>query len=70
MWNFLLVGCDSWGAIDKLDDENRRFLWEDIRASGCKAGQLSLINDISARYETDKDRPKTILSADKEEVEF
>ena len=53
------AGFTSRKAISKLVDETRRFLMDDLRAAGCSAIQLALINDIFAHYETDKDMAKT-----------
>ena len=61
---------DSRCAISKLRDETRRFHWEGIRAIGRTASQLSWINDIPARYESDKAGSKTTPPADKEDAEY
>lgn len=54
---FAQVGFTALSPIAKIDEETRKFLREDLRmARKCSARELSLIQDISPFYETEKPR--------------
>ena len=67
---FVSAGFASWETISKLDDETRELPREDLRDNGRNASELSVANDIYARYETEKGRTKTASSSDHKGVKF
>ena len=48
------AGFQDWGTISKRDEQTRKYLREDLRKEGVAAIQLSLISEISHRYENEK----------------